>query len=93
MHPEGGVAESYRYDIFYIGDSENANMQVAKVKGQYDKRGFQSGPFDNPWTGESNIHFAGTDADEATMHIKCTLGSILYDPTKTASIIPSILRA
>lgn len=92
-HPEGGKAESYRYDIFYIGNADKANMKIAKVKGQYDRRGYQWGPFDNPWTGEVGNGSAGTDEDIASMHIQCSLGSILYDPTKTASIIPSILRA
>lgn len=43
MHPMGGVAESYRFDILYIGTMETPNIQLAKVKGQEEYRGYQWG--------------------------------------------------
>ena len=43
QHPNGGVAESYRYDIMYIGSTEEPNIQIAKIKGQDEYRGYQWG--------------------------------------------------
>lgn len=43
MHPEGGVAESYRMDIFELGTTEEPNIFKCTVKGQGEIRGFQSG--------------------------------------------------
>ena len=42
-HPNGGTTESYRYDILYIGSSEEPNIQLAKVKGEEEHRGYQWG--------------------------------------------------
>jgi len=92
MHPKGGVAESYRYDIFYIGTPESPNMKIAKVKGLYDRRGFLSGPFGNPFLGTNTSNAASYNEDSAVMQMQCTLGSILYDPSRTASLIPNILQ-
>lgn len=91
-HPDGGVAESYRYDIYYLGSQDNPNMKIAKVKGLYDRRGFQSGPFGNPFLGTTSSDNASWDEDSAVMHVQTTLGSILYDASRTASLIPSILQ-
>lgn len=41
LHPDGGVAESYRYDILYIGTMDQPNIQIAKVKGEEEYRGYQ----------------------------------------------------
>mgnify|MGYP005775005999 CR=1 FL=1 len=43
MHPLGGVAESYRFDILYIGNTETPNIQLAKIKGREEIRGYQWG--------------------------------------------------
>lgn len=43
LHPDGGVAESYRYDILYIGSSEQPNIQLARIKGDTEYRGYQWG--------------------------------------------------
>ena len=43
LHPKGGVAESYRYDILYIGSTEEPNIQIAKIKGVDEYRGYQWG--------------------------------------------------
>lgn len=39
MHPNGGVAQSYRYDIMYIGTPDQPNIQKCKIKGQEEYRG------------------------------------------------------
>lgn len=91
QHPEGGVAFSYRFDIWYLGTSEQPNIQKAAIEGQPELRGYQWG-LRNPFTGEINNTSMSYDEDSAVIHKMATLGAIVYDPTKTMSIIPSILR-
>lgn len=91
MHPDGGVAESYRYDILYIGSMDQPNIQLARIKGQPEIRGFQSG-FRNPFTGQININNMSYDEDSAVVHRMWTGGVFILDPTRTVSIIPAILR-
>lgn len=45
QHPMGGVAESYRYDILYIGTMDQPNIQLARIKGPMgdDIKGYQWG--------------------------------------------------
>jgi hypothetical protein len=94
LHPDGGVAESYRYDILYIGTIEGEpNIQKAMVKGYEDVRGWEVG-LRNPFP--SAPDFAGqmsNAVDGATFHRMCTVGAFVRDPSRTASLIPSILAA
>ena len=92
MHPLGGPAESYRFDIFYAADEDKPNVQKCVVKGMPEYRGYQWGPFFNPFTGEANNSFASYDEDSAVVHYKATLGLIVYDPTRCISLIPAILQ-
>ena len=92
MHPLGGTAESYRFDIFYAADEEQPNVQKCVMKGQTEYRGYQWGPFYNPFTGEANNSFASFDEDAAVVHYKATLGLIIYDPSRCISLIPAILQ-
>ena len=93
MHPAGRTAESYRFDIFYAADEEQPNVQKCVVKGQPELRGYQWGPFFNPFTGEANNSSASFDEDAAVVHYKATLGIVIYDPTRCISLIPAILQA
>jgi hypothetical protein len=93
MHPLGGTAESYRFDIFYAADEEQPNVQKCTVKGMPELRGYQWGPFSNPFTGETNNSSASYDEDSAVVHYKATLGLVIYDPTRCISLIPAILQA
>lgn len=43
MHPNGGVAMSYRYDIMYIGTMDQPNIFKCKIKGDNEYRGYQWG--------------------------------------------------
>lgn len=43
MHPDGGVAQSYRYDIMDIGTSDQPNIFKCKIKGWNELRGYQWG--------------------------------------------------
>lgn len=92
MHPNGGPAYSYRYDIFDIGTPEQQNIFKCTVKGLPEFRGYQAGPFANPFTGETNNSHASYDEDSAVIHKKATLGICVLDPTRTMSIIPAILE-
>lgn len=94
LHPKGGVAESYRYDIMDIGTIDGEpNIQKAMVKGYEDIRGWEVG-LRNPFP--SAPDYAGqmsNSVDGATFHRMCTVGAFVRDPSRTASMIPSILAA
>jgi hypothetical protein len=85
-----GVAESYRFDIFYMGTMEDPNIQKVQVKGKEEYRGYQYG-FRNPFTGAVNNGNMGTLEDSGTITKWCQLGVVVYDPSRTASIIPYVL--
>ena len=85
-----GVAESYRFDIFYMGTLENPNIQKVAVKGMDEIRGYQWG-FRNPFTGAVNNGNMGTLEDSGTITKFAQLGVVVYDASRTASIIPYVL--
>jgi hypothetical protein len=93
QHPLGGVAESYRFDIFDLGNSGQPNIQIARVRGEEDYRGYQWGPFRNAFTGERNNSSASYDEDSSVIHRMATMGAIVYDPNRCMSLIPAILSA
>lgn len=91
MHPEGGVAFSYRFDIWYIGNETSPNIQKAGIKGQPESWGYEWG-FRNSFTGATFNPNMSHDEDSAIVHRFTQLGAIVYDPTRCYSIIPSILQ-
>ena len=92
LHPEGGVAFSYRFDIWYIGDTEGEpNIQKCEIADEPETWGYQWG-LRNPFTGQRNNNNMSYDEDSAVIHKMATLGALVYDPTKTMAIIPSILQ-
>ena len=90
-HPNGGVAESYTYDIFDLGTPEQANIFKTAIKGKPEYRGFQSG-MRNPYTGSYNNPYMSFEDDKAIMHRMATLGICILDPTRTMRLMPSMLR-
>lgn len=95
LHPNGGPAYSYRYDIMYIGSTgsmDQPNIFKCKIKGDNELRGFSSG-MRNPFTGQKDIQYMSTDEDSATVHRMATLGICVLDPTRTFSLIPALLQA
>jgi hypothetical protein len=92
MHPNGGPAMSYRYDIMYMGTMDQPNIFKCKIKGNEEYRGYQWGPFRNPFTGATGNPYASYDEDSAVIHKYATLGICVLDPTRTMSIIPAILQ-
>lgn len=92
QHPNGGPAMSYRYDIMYMGTMDQPNIFKCKIKGNEEYRGYQWGPFRNPFTGATGNPYASYDEDSAVIHKYATLGICVLDPTRTMSIIPAILQ-
>ena len=90
LHPQGGVAYSYRFDIFYMGTMDQPNIFKCAIKGQPEYRGYQWG-LRNPFTGQYGNQNMSFDEDSAVFHRMATLGVCVLDPTRTMSIIPSIL--
>lgn len=93
MHPMGGPAESYTFELFYASDEEQPNVQKCVVKDIPERRGYQWGPFYNPFTGEANNSSASFDEDAAVVHMMATFGILVYDPTRVVVLKPAILRA
>jgi len=91
QHPNGGPAFSYRYDIMDLGTMEEPNIFKCVVSGREEERGYQWGPFRNPFTGQAGNPYASFDEDAAVIHKKATLGICILDPTRTVSLIPNIL--
>jgi hypothetical protein len=93
LHPKGGVAESYRYDILDIGTKDGEpNIQKAMVKGAEDIRGWEYG-LRNPFPSAPEFAVMSNAIDGSTYHRACVAGAIVRDPSRTASLIPSILSA
>jgi hypothetical protein len=88
----GHPVMSSRFDIMYIGTMDQPNIFKCAIKGNPEFRGFQWGPFANPFTGEVNNMSASFDEDAAVMHRKTTLGVCILDPTRTMSLIPANLE-
>lgn len=91
MHPEGGVAFSYRFDIWYIGTMDQPNIFKCKIKGENELRSYQWG-LRNPYTGQMGNPYMSFDEDSAIIHKMANLGVCVLDPTRTMSLIPDILQ-
>ena len=90
-HPNGGVAQSYVYDIFDLGTAEQPNIFKTAIKGNPEYWGYQWG-IRNPFNGSTNNPYMSFDEDKAVMHRMATLGVCILDPTRTMRMIPAILR-
>ena len=84
IHPDGGVAESYRYDILYIGSMEEPNIQKIKVKGDDELRGYMAGIRD-PFSGRRGGVMQHME-DSATMTALCGTGAMVKDSSRTATL-------
>tara|TARA_R110002124_G_scaffold281430_1_gene455717 strand:- start:76972 stop:78480 length:1509 start_codon:yes stop_codon:yes gene_type:complete len=88
LHPDGGVAESYRYDILYIGSTEEPNIQKIKIRNSDEIRGYMAG-FRNPFTGQRGGIMQHME-DSATMTAYVQTGSMVKDASRTATLKPTI---
>ena len=89
-HRGGGVAESYRYDIFFLGNAAEPNIYKVDVAGG-DTWGYLAGTR-NPFTGERSNMAMGTKVDGATYTRQGSFGSAIVDPYRTISMIPEELQ-
>ena len=62
---DGHPVMSSRFDIMYIGTMDQPNIFKCALKDNPEQRGFQWGPFANPFTGETNNMSASFDEDAA----------------------------
>lgn len=89
-HLGGGVAESYRYDIYFIGNSAEPNIYKVELE-RGDDWGYESG-FRNPFTGERKIQNMSYPEDSAKYTRYGSFGAAIVDAGRTVSLIPSILQ-
>ena len=90
-HPDGGVAESYRYDILDVGTTDGEpNIRKVYVKGQDDIYGYEAG-FRNPFSADGARTAMSHATDGYTVHRGSICGAMVKDPSRTASLIPNIL--
>lgn len=89
LHPDGGVTESYRYDIYDLGtQGERANIQKVAVKGQnYIIHGYIPGLRD-PFSPTGAAPKQLVTAKDAWEEHKFYQGGVMVtDPSKTAHFI------
>lgn len=89
-HLGGGVAESYRYDIYMIGSKSEPNIYKIELEAG-DEWGYLSG-FRNPFTGERKIENMSHREDSAIYSRYGSFGVAVVDPYRTVSMIPTILQ-
>jgi hypothetical protein len=88
---DGKPAQSSRFDIWDIGTQKNANIFKTVVKNRPEVTSYSWG-LRNPWTGEYNNPNASYDEDSAIFRKMGTFGALVLDPTRTMSLIPSVLN-
>jgi hypothetical protein len=89
-HLGGGVAESYRYDIYYIGNVNEPNIYKVELE-RGDEWGYESG-FRNPFTGERKIENMSHSEDSAKYTRYGSFGAAICDTGRTIAMIPTILQ-
>lgn len=70
---------------------DQPNIQLTQVANRPEYRGYQWGPFRNPFTGAANNPYASFDEDAAVIHKMWIGGAMILDPTRTMSLIPAVL--
>lgn len=83
-HPDGGVLESYRYDILYIGATGEPNIQKVKVAGQDEIRGYLAGIRD-PFTGRRGGAMQQMEDSSTMTALIEGIGAVVIDPGRTAT--------
>lgn len=91
-HFLGGVAESYRMDIFDIGTTDGEpNLQKVMAADSPEIYRYVPGLRDPFSPKGDQPTMMATTVDGFEVHTMCTFGVMLKDPTRTASLIPNIL--
>lgn len=89
---DGSLAYSHRMDIMDLGSGTEQNIFKCTTEAYPEVRGYQAGPFGNPFTGEMGNNHASYDENSAVVHKRAVLGMCVLDPTRVVSIIPDVLR-
>ncbi len=90
-HPEGGLAESRRYDVLDVGTSNgDPNIQKCMVKGQEDMMIYIAG-LRNPYSPDSKMTAAAHSVDGYEIHRATVCGAKVTDPTRCVAMIPNLL--
>lgn len=87
---DGKPAQSSRFDIWDIGTTKEKNICKVEAKNRPEVHGYEWG-LRNPFDGSYNNPYMSHDEDSATIHRMATLGALVYDPTRTVSLIPAVL--
>ena len=87
---DGKPAQSSRFDIWDIGTSKEQNICKVEAKNRPEVWGYRYG-LRNPFTGTYNNPYMSYTEDSAEIHRMVTLGALVYDPTRTVSLIPAVL--
>lgn len=91
MHPNGGPAESYVYDILDVGTSDGEpNIRKVYAQGQENIIGYETG-LRNPFSLENRVNIMSNATDGYTMHRGFIGGAMVKDPTRCAIIKPQLL--
>jgi len=96
MHPLGGPASSYEYDIMGFGSKdEKANMQIVRRSGETPIWGAEEGI--RGFYNEAGSFFSpkrlSTSVDASTIHyFEPGVGAIVWDPTKIIRYYPELTQ-
>jgi hypothetical protein len=90
-HPNGGLAESYRYDILDVGTADGEpNIRKVYVKGQEDIIGYVPG-LRNPFSLDGKNNIMANSTDGYTIHRAGICSTMIKNPMRCIQIIPNIL--
>jgi len=91
LHPSGGIAESYVYDLLDVGTSDgDPNIRLVYQKGMEDIRGYEPG-LRNPFDPYGKMTVMSTSTDGYKHHRMFIGGAMVKDPTRCMIIKPQIL--
>lgn len=95
LHPNGGLASSYLYDIWDFGTTNGKpNIQRVAVKGNEEIFGYIPGlrdPF-NPYNNLNSPRMIVSPKDGYSVYKMFIGGIMLRNPLKTGRFIPTVLR-
>lgn len=91
IHPDGGPAESYTYDILDVGTSDGEpNVRMVFQKGMEDLRGYEPGLRD-PFSPNGKMKIMSTSTDGYKHHRMFVGGAMVKDPTRCLVLKPNVL--
>ena len=79
-------------ELIAIRPTSSSDFVRVVIKGAPEYRGYRWG-FRNPFTGQMNNSSMSTDEDSAVVTKFCQIATVVFDPSRTAQIIPEVLAA